>query len=117
MPTASSALDRYDDLHNLDNDQALARALGNMVIAWANAETALVFAFSAVADITVNMAIMGYYRVPTFESRVKALRAMIEEWKSSKYDKVAIDHAIEKLSKLSKTRNDWVHGVWAENRV
>ena len=42
---------------------------------------------------------------------------MAEYWKPQKYDRGAIDKAISKLSKLARTRNDWVHGVWSENRV
>ena len=32
----------FDDLDNLDHDPKLAAALGNMVVAWARADTALV---------------------------------------------------------------------------
>lgn len=69
-----------DDL--LDYDSTLAVALGNMVVAWARAETILVFAFSAICGIKTDMATLGYYRIPSFEARVKVLRAMISEWQT-----------------------------------
>jgi len=103
-----------DDL--LDYDSTLAVALGNMVVAWARAETILVFAFSAICGIKTDMATLGYYRIPSFEARVKVLRAMISEWQTTKYDKNAIDRAIVGLNRLAASRNDWIHGVWSVNR-
>jgi hypothetical protein len=43
--------------------------------------------------------------------RVKLILALIPEWETDKFDKDEITKAIEKLSKLSATRNHWVHGV------
>ncbi|HVV33035.1 MAG TPA: hypothetical protein VHC73_07390 [Vitreimonas sp.] len=103
----------YFNIDNLDHDPKLAQALGNMLVAWAFGEYTLVSTLAAVFDIDTNMAWVAYYRVPTFEARVKMIRAAITEWKPApRYDKEAIDNAIEKLSKLSMTRNGWVHGDW-----
>jgi len=96
----------YDDLNNLNHDPALANALGNMVVAWARAETALIIAFGHIAKIRLDMATLGYYRIPTFEARTKFLRAIIIDWKGEKYDKEAITKAIEKLNGLASARND-----------
>ena len=97
---------------NLDHDPELAQALGNMVAAWAHAEKVLLSTLSRIADIGMNMSLDGYFRIPTFESRVKFIVALIPEWKTEKFDKAAISTAIEKLAKLAKTRNNWVHGDW-----
>jgi hypothetical protein len=109
-------MDMYHDIDNLHDDPKLAEALGNMMIAWANAETALVFALSLITGMDSNMALMGYYRIPTFEARTKVLRALIQEWNPKKHDKDAIFRAITKLNNLARARNDWVHGVWTINR-
>jgi hypothetical protein len=107
---------KIHDLANLDHDHELAKALGNMVVAWAHAETALTFTFAAICGIDVNMATIGYHRIPTFEARTKFVRGLITEWTTTKYKKQAIDDAIDKLAALSITRNEWVHGLWCINR-
>lgn len=102
----------YRALQDLSHDPKLAEALGNMVIAWAHAEIVLFSAFARIAGIGLNMAMEAYHRIPTFESRVKFTLALLGEWKSAKFDKDEIEKAIEKLAKLAKTRNHWVHGDW-----
>lgn len=103
-------------LHDLSHDPELAAALGNMVIAWAHAEHILVSALSRISGIRLNMSLAGYYRIPTFESRVKFILALIPDWETDKFDKDAIAKAIEKLSKLAATRNHWLHGDWCTNK-
>lgn len=105
----------YTDIDNLDHAPELAEALGNMVVAWARAELILSNTLALVCGLNVNMALFGYYRIPTFEARVKFIRALITEWETT-LDKEAIDRAIDKLAKLSATRNNWVHGAWAMDR-
>jgi hypothetical protein len=103
----------YFNIDNLDHDPRLATALGNMLVAWAYAEYTLVNTLAAIMAIDPNMAWVTYYRVPTFEARVKVIRAAITEWEPPAHlDKAAIDTAVEKLAKLSMTRNGWVHGDW-----
>jgi hypothetical protein len=107
----------YVDLDNLDHDPDLASALGNMLIAWAKAETALVASLAYVAGIHFNLASVAYYRIPTFESRVKVILAMIEEWDADDQTRVSLTKAIKKLSSLSATRNGWVHGIWCQDET
>jgi hypothetical protein len=77
-------------LRDLSHDPNLAEALGNMVVAWAYAEETLIFSLARVADINLNMALAGLHRLPTFESRIKFIRALISEWKPpSGFDKEA----------------------------
>lgn len=108
------ATESYTDIDRLDHAPDIAAALGNMVVAWANAETAMVFAFAAVCGINGNFAHFGYYRIPTFDARTKVIRAMLAEWETTKYDRDAIATAIGKLSHLSKARNEWIHAVWCK---
>lgn len=104
----------YHDLSNLNHDRTLAAALGDMVVAWAEAESVLCATLARVTGMNINMCTMGYYRIPTFESRRKYLEALMAEWNAaaSGFDKAAIAKEVDAISGLSKARNDWVHGVW-----
>jgi hypothetical protein len=103
----------YSPISDLLNDPALAEALGNMVIAWARVDVEYIQLFRVITDTSWPMASAAYYRIPTFEARTKVLIAMIEMWPPSpSYDREKIADTILKLSRLSKTRNDWVHGSW-----
>ncbi|MEA2976219.1 MAG: hypothetical protein QOF19_1739 [Alphaproteobacteria bacterium] len=107
----------YNDLTNLDRDPKLANALGNMVVAWAYAESSLCCTMARVSGMNINMALMGFYRIPTFEARRKFIQALILEWKPGKFDKTAIAKEVDSISDLSSTRNDWIHGVWCFNET
>lgn len=105
----------YNDIDGLEHDKQLAEALGNMVVAWARAETAIMNVFICILDIPFNAAQTAYYRIPTFEARCKLVRALLSEWKPKKHDAKKIDVAVNKIGKLGKTRNGWIHGVWCLN--
>jgi hypothetical protein len=105
----------YYDLSDLDHDPKLATALGNMVVVWAFAEATLVGALSRITGLHINQAMKGYYRIPTFEARVKFLQAILVDWKDSGFDKAAIEHEITAINRLAAVRNEWVHGVWCCN--
>jgi hypothetical protein len=102
----------YISLIDLSHDTELATALGNMVVIWAHAETIMIYALARISGTGVNMAQAGYYRIPTFEARSKFILALLPEWKTTEFDKDAIETAIVKLAKLASTRNHWVHGDW-----
>ena len=102
----------YYSLSNFSHDPKLAESLGNMVVAWAHAEVVLFSTLSRVSGMGMNMSMNGYYRIPTFDSRVRFIKALAEEWNDDKFDKHAIITIIEKLTKLAATRNSWVHGDW-----
>lgn len=73
----------YHDLSNLNHDRSLAAALGDMVVAWAEAESVLCATLARVTGMNINMCTMGYYRIPTFESRRKYLEALMAEWNAA----------------------------------
>lgn len=104
----------FVDIKDLDSDPDIATALGNMVVAWASAESAILYVMCAICNMHANQAHHGYYRIPTFEARVKFLQGMIPVWTTPKYDKVAISEAIEAIRRLSDTRNSWIHGIWSK---
>ncbi len=106
----------YLDIDNLDHDQELAVALGNMVVAWARAETALVKAYTIVTSMHYNVAAAAYYKIPTFESRTKALLAMIDDRPDPFTERDALRNATEALVNLAKARNAWVHGLWVSEK-
>ncbi len=107
----------FVDIDNLDHDQDLAVALGNLVIAWAKAETVMVGAFALVCGMSIDHAHFGYYRIPTFDARVKVIRALLAEWETKEHNPANIADAVANLSRLSKARNNWVHAVWSKDRV
>ncbi len=102
----------FNDLSDLDHDPAIAAALGNMVVAWASADATLAHAYGFVLGIDANIATAGYYRIPTFESRIKVLKAYITASELPLDLKTDLTKAVDKLSSLAKSRNDWIHGLW-----
>lgn len=102
----------FGGLRNLNHDPELAKALGDMVVVWSNAEQSLVNVLHRMSSLPYPMAVAAYYKIPTFEARVKVIRAMLCEWKTDKYDIKAIDRAVLKLNVLARTRNKYVHRTW-----
>lgn len=102
----------YYTLKDLDHAPEIAAALGNMIVAWAHADQMLIFALARISGMTIHMAQDGYHRLPTFEARVKFLKAIADEWQPEDFDKPAILQGIDKLAKLARSRNHWVHGDW-----
>ena len=83
-----------------------------MVVAWANAESALLWALSHAAQIDANLTLTMYYRIPTFEARTKVIRAILQDDDCKLKNREAIDEVVERLSKLSRARNNWIHGAY-----
>jgi len=69
------------DIDCMDHDPDLAHALWNMIVAWSRAETSLVNTFATISGMHFNIATIAYYRIPTFEARVKVIQAMLTEWR------------------------------------
>jgi hypothetical protein len=105
----------FEDIWDLDHDPDLAEALGNLLIVWAAAESRLVWVFSVVCQMDVNRAVEAYHRIPTFDSRTKVIRALLANWETKKYKPDEIAKVVAHLSRLSKTRNEWVHGSWMKD--
>ena len=59
----------YEDIDNLDHELDIAIALGNMVVAWARAEGALINVFAAVSGMHIDMATATYFRIPSGRMR------------------------------------------------
>jgi hypothetical protein len=106
----------FYSIRNLSHDPALANALGDMVVAWAHAELMMFRTLARITGTGLNMAMAGYFCIPTFEARVKFTIALIPEWETADYDKGAIKKAIEKLAKLASTRNHRRYPISEESR-
>ena len=103
----------YSSLRTLEHDPDLAAALGNMIIAWAYAEEALIGATARILSSGLNLVQAGYYAMPTVDARINFTRELITEWDCPRdFDKDAIDSEIEKLGKLTSARNHWIYGLW-----
>lgn len=104
--------DGFRSLKTLETAPDIAAALGDMVVAWANAESALLWALSHAAQIDANLTLTMYYRIPTFEARTKVIRAILQDDDCKLKNREAIDEVVERLSKLSRARNNWIHGAY-----
>lgn len=102
----------YESIEDFDHNPEAALALGNMIVAWARAETTLVYLLARVSGMTINMSQAGYYRIPTFEAKIKFITALIGEWRPGSFDAETIQKHLDGLSRMSKARNHWVHGDW-----
>src|SRR4051812_2488976 len=96
---------RIFSLTGLNDFPEVANALGEMVVAWANAEISLIGALTRVSGSeNLNQMQRAYYHLPTFDTRIKFIRSLIPEWKTEEFDKEAIDKCVDKLSKLASAR-------------
>lgn len=69
----------YLSLWDLEHDQKLATALGDMVVVWTNAERVLLGTMARVLGARLNFVQPAFYRLPTFESRSKFIKALIDD--------------------------------------
>lgn len=95
------------------HDRELAIAIGDMVVAWASVDGSLHDITRKITGMSYAMVADIFARVPTFESKTRIVRTLIAEWARPGPDAEKAAAAIEKISKLSLTRNSWVHGTWA----
>ena len=98
----------YRSIWSASDDKELATAIGDVILAWTQAEYDLVAMLAAMLDIPFNRASQLYHKIPNFRGRTQALYALMactdgfEQFRPF----------IAKLSKLSKTRNEIVHGAF-----
>jgi hypothetical protein len=96
----------YSPIKQASTAPELATALGDMMLAWTAAELAQVDAFAVLLNTSHHKASRLYQKLPNFRSRTQALLVLIELHPD--FDR--IKPVVLKISSLSKTRNDWVHG-------
>jgi hypothetical protein len=101
----------FFSVHSAEKVQGLATALGDMLLAWTEAEDAQIHAMAAMLSIHINDALRVYQKLPNFRSRTQMLYLLIEL--HPPYE--AISAEVGGLSKLSKTRNRYVHGGFIQS--
>ena len=107
----------YSSLRTLAHDRDLAAALGDMVIAWAYAEEALLGAITRILGSRLNLVQAGYYGMPTINARIQFAQGLITEWDCpGEFDKDTISFEIDKLGKLASAPNHWIHGNWCSTK-
>jgi len=104
-----------NSLPNLQKYPDVANALGEMLIAWARMDGALIGALARTSGANLHQMQRGFHHLPTFETRIRFIRSLISEWPASGFDRDAIDKCIEKIGKLASARNHWVHGDWCDD--
>ena len=98
----------YHPIWSATDDQELATAIGDVILAWTQAEYDLVAMLAAMLDIPFNRASQLYHKIPNFRGRVQALYALMACTDGFEQ----LRPFIAKLSSLSKTRNAIVHGAF-----
>lgn len=102
----------FGSIRDLSHDRELASALGDMIVAWADAEGCLYDIMHRITGMSYAMINDVTARVPTFESRIKITQTLLERWAQDDQHTQALTEAVAKLAKLSATRNRLVHGSW-----
>lgn len=98
----------YRPIWSANDDAELATAIGDVILAWNMAEYDQVAMMAAMLNIPFNRASQLYHRIPNFRGRTQALYALIGCTEG--FDELTA--FIAKYSKLSKTRNNIVHGAF-----
>lgn len=86
----------------------LASAIGDVILAWTQAEWELVGMMAAMLGVSHTKASSLYHQISNFHGRTQALYALVET--SEGFD--GLKPFIAKFSKLSKRRNEIVHGLY-----
>jgi hypothetical protein len=110
--------DRYRDFHeifDLRHDLELAAELGNMIVSWSYAEAALADTMSYATGMTSSLTLDLMSAAPTFDSKLRMTRTIVSRHVSSEAVRTKIIRELDALSRLAKTRNDFVHGSWAKS--
>ena len=76
------------------------------MFAWTAAEHELAASFAVILGTSVYKGSRLYQKLPNYRSRTQAMYALLELHPEF----APLREPIAKLSNLSKTRNDWVHG-------
>ena len=107
----------YHPIFSQSDNADLASAIGDVILAWNAVEYDQVAMMAAMLGIPFDRASQLYHQIPNFRGRTQVLLALVgctegfEELKPF----------IAKYSKLSKTRNEIVHGAfiqqWGGNEI
>jgi hypothetical protein len=110
MPKPRGAYTKSD---SLDHAPDIAKAIGDMVVAWSAAEQGLVSVLTIITGTGYGMAATTYYSMPAFDGRVRLIKNLLRVDCEQTPEVDALLKAIEGLRGLSGTRNSYIHGDWA----
>lgn len=102
-------------LSDLEDYPEVAKALGEMIIAWARMDAALIGALTRISGASLDQMQRGFHHLPTFDTRIRFIRSLIADAQIDGFDKEKIDKCVEKIGKLASARNHWVHGDWCND--
>lgn len=112
MPDPSDKFGAFGTIRDLGHNRKLAGALGDMIVAWSDAERQLADIMHLLTRMSYPMTIDVLARMTTFESRTKIIKMLLENWAEPNHAASEVSKAIEGLSRLSQTRNDFVHASY-----
>jgi hypothetical protein len=102
----------YTPARNLDHAPKIAKALGDMVVAWSSAEKTLITVLQVITGADYGTCAVTYYSVPAFDGRVRLIKNLLSVECAQTPAVDALLKAIEGLRGLSGTRNSYIHGDW-----
>jgi hypothetical protein len=100
----------YHPVTSHEQHPKLAAAIGDVILAWTEAENAQVGLFAAMLNIPHAKASRLYQKLPNYRSRTQALCALVDL--DSGF--AELKTFVLKLSGLSKKRNNFIHGLYIE---
>jgi hypothetical protein len=101
----------FTGLYSRATAECLATALGDMILAWTQAEEEQTRAMAAMLDIDINDALRFYQNFPNFRSRTQMLYTLLDIYPA--YE--TIRKEVAGLGKPSKTRNRYIHGGYIQS--
>jgi len=96
---------------SLDYAPEIARALGEIIIAWSYSEFVTLALFQSLTDRNYGECATIFGSIPTFDGRVKLIKNVAKSNETKDKHKEIFD-ALEGLRGLSGTRNSYVHQSW-----
>lgn len=100
----------YRPIQSAEDHPSLATAIGDVILAWTEAESIQVAMLAAMLNVPHHKGSQLYHQIPNFRARTKTLYAMATVTEG--FDELT--PFIARFSRLSKTRNEIVHGAFIQ---
>lgn len=99
---------------SLDYAPDIAKALGEIIIAWSYSEFVTLALFQSLTDRSYGECAAIFGSIPTFDGRVRLIKNIAKS-SGKKDEHERIFTALEGLRGLGATRNSYVHQSWTAN--
>ncbi len=100
MSDPSSKFGAFGTIRDLKHDRELAAALGDMIVAWSDAERSLMDIVVKLTGMAPTMAVDFFAQLPSFDAKIKLVRTLIFDWAEDGEEAV---EAVIGLSRLGIT--------------